>query len=180
MDPLSLGTAEFFVRSLVAGIFVWAGASKFGDAGFEDAAERLTRLPTRIVRPAAQALPPFELAVGVGLLLPWTAQLAAIVGIAVLLAFAALLGRRRLQRAPESCACFGSTDDRPVSWLQVARNVGMGAALVPAVLQVPTQSSLPPENAALAAGTAGLALLSLIVHDHLKTAVGLAKGVSSQ
>lgn len=180
MDPLSLGTIEFFARSIVAGALLWAGAAKIGDAGFVDAAARLTGLPAWILRPAALALPPVELALGVALLLPWTAQVAAAMGLLLLTALAVLLARHRWQRSTDSCACFGSRDQRPISWHHVARNVALAAALVPAVVEVPTRVPLPPQNVALAIGVAALVLLSIGVLDYFKSETGVAKGVSSQ
>lgn len=56
---------------------------------------------------------------------PWAIGAAA----TMLAAFSALLLVRLRDPAPPPCACFGGRSDRPLGWLDVARNCALLAAL---------------------------------------------------
>lgn len=109
---------------------------------------------------AARLLPLPELAVAVLLaVVPVAGALAVLVLLALFTTF--LVGRLRAGvTAP--CACFGTSSSGPLSWLAVARNVGLG--LLAVVALAATRPVLPTAaEAAVVLGATALGALGLAV-----------------
>jgi uncharacterized membrane protein YphA (DoxX/SURF4 family) len=117
-------------------------------------------LPDALVAPAAALLPGVELLVAVGLLLGF-APLAPMVAIALLLVFAAAMainigrGRRHID-----CGCGHVGLRQQLGWSQVARNLVLATALLPALAA--GRADLGMADAALGAA-AGVALYLLLL-----------------
>jgi hypothetical protein len=82
-------------------------------------------LPPPLIAKLALALPPFEILLGIylvlGQLLPLTSTLAA----ALLGLFSAVVASVVLRGLSASCGCFGPGDNEPATWLTVLRDVGL-------------------------------------------------------
>jgi uncharacterized membrane protein YphA (DoxX/SURF4 family) len=112
-------SAVALVASIVVGLaFVLAGASKLaaGD-GWAAQAEGLGA-PLVTVR----IVPWFELALGAALIAQLVEPFPAIVAIALLLVFTALIVRRLLEGRRPPCACFGAWSEKPIGAGHLARN----------------------------------------------------------
>jgi len=124
------------VARLVVGlVFVAAGALKMGHAA--DLASTIVAfrldLPPAFVGFSALALPPFEVVLGIYLILGWQLRFASIAATIMLLVFIAALASVVIRGIPTPCGCFGPGETDPVTWLTVARD---GAAIIPAMYLV--------------------------------------------
>lgn len=72
---------------------------------------------------AAIGLPLVELAIGVLMVPPATARVAAIVGLLALVIFSAAIARQIRRGNEVQCHCFGRVHSAPVSWSLVVRNL---------------------------------------------------------
>ncbi|MFT3853869.1 MAG: MauE/DoxX family redox-associated membrane protein [Ilumatobacteraceae bacterium] len=80
------------------------------------------------------AVPVVEAVLGALLVVQWQRTPVALVAVAVLGAFTALLVVRILQGRRPPCACFGSLSTKPVGWSSVARNLALIALALLAAL----------------------------------------------
>ena len=117
---------EFFgsvAEAILALVFAVAGVSKWRNPGFTATSFDGLGLPA----PAflARAVPLAEFAVAA--LLVIVPVVGAYLTLALLAFFTTLLATRLAQGVRSPCACFGSTNPKPLSWLSVARNVGLAA-----------------------------------------------------
>jgi hypothetical protein len=119
------------VAGVVVGLaLVGAGVLKLieGPAWLKQAADM------EVSRPVAQVVPFVEISVGV----PLAAQLfkpwPAIAALALLVVFTVVIVRRLLDGSRPPCGCFGSRSKRPLGAYHVARNLGLLAAAVVAVI----------------------------------------------
>jgi uncharacterized membrane protein YphA (DoxX/SURF4 family) len=171
LDPMGLAIGELLIRGVCAGLFLWAGWAKLRDPDFATAVARLLKLERGPSVLIARVVPPIELLVGLGLLLPPTIQLAAVVGIGLLAAFSAILAVRLASRSQDTCACFGSRDAEPITWLGLLRNAGMAATLIPAafgpaLIEARLLGAVPAEVHVVAIGTAAMvAVLGPVATD---------------
>jgi hypothetical protein len=156
--PLALFGA--MASTAVALLFLLAGVDKLRHrALLPGVIANYRLLPAALVAPAALLLAPVELAVAAGLLLgvkPW-APLAAM-GLLLLFAGAMavniLRGRRHID-----CGCGHAGLRQALGWGQVARNVALVAALLPALAFGPAMLGAADTAMAMAAGTALYLLL---------------------
>jgi uncharacterized membrane protein YphA (DoxX/SURF4 family) len=137
IDGTGLAIGELVVRAACAGVLIWAGVAKLKDPGFAVAVARLTKLGAGASAIVARVVPPLEILVGVGLVLPFATQVAAVLGILMLGSFTIVLVGHLVSGSQDSCACLGSHDSKPISWPDVFRNLGMALALAPAALRPP-------------------------------------------
>lgn len=116
-------------------------------------------LPDALVAPAAALLPGVELLVAAGLLLGF-APLAPMVAIALLLVFAAAMainigrGRRHID-----CGCGHAGLRQQLGWSQVARNLVLATALLPALAAGRADLGMADVGLGAAAGVALYLLL---------------------
>ncbi|MFM8688340.1 MAG: MauE/DoxX family redox-associated membrane protein [Acidimicrobiaceae bacterium] len=121
---------SFVFALIVAAVFVSAGVAKF--ATFENWTFQARALGAP--DPFVVLVPLAEIALAVLLVGGWwfdqtvAGSLILLVGFTILL----LVRLRDPERLP--CSCFGATSQRPMSWLDVARNVILIAVLIAAYL----------------------------------------------
>lgn len=160
---MSLDPALTLTVSLVlAAVFGAAAATKLRSPDvFAGVVENYGLLPAWLVRPAALALPPAELAAALGLLVPAARPAAAGLAVLLLLLFAVAMavniarGRREID-----CGCFVGLLRQRVGWPLVARNLllaGLGLPLAMADGGGRAMNGL--DGLTVAAGTASLLLL---------------------
>lgn len=116
--------------AIVGTVFVWAGATKLQARGAWAAQARDMGAPAW----AIPFLPFIELTLGAALILGWWANIAAIAGITLLIAFSWLITTNLVRGNRPACACFGVRAARPISWLFVVRNVVFVGLLLVALL----------------------------------------------
>lgn len=116
--------------AIVGAVFVWAGATKLQARAAWAAQARDMGAP----RWSTEIVPFVELMVGTMLILGWWSQVAAVAGMAMLVAFTGLIVMNLVRGHRPSCACFGVRSARPISWLFVVRNVVFVGLLLVALL----------------------------------------------
>jgi hypothetical protein len=122
MSALALGS-----RLVLALIFVTAGAAKLADRDEMRAAVNAFDFRGRLVSSAALVLPPCEVALAIGLVIPTTARLSAAFAAALLLAFAGVLGVSLARGNSPECRCFGRLHTGKASWGSVLRNLSLAS-----------------------------------------------------
>jgi hypothetical protein len=80
--------------------------------------------------PIVAVLPIIEACLGAVLLVQWQRRAAAVVALALLIAFTMLLVIRLSQGRRPPCACFGSFSATPIGWHHVVRNLVFAALAV--------------------------------------------------
>lgn len=158
LDPALTST----VSLVLATVFAAAAATKLrAPEVFAGVVENYRLLPAALVRPAALALPPAELAAAVGLLVPATRPAAAALAVLLLLLFAAAMainlarGRREID-----CGCFVGPLRQRVGWPLVGRNLLLAALGSPVTLADGGGRAMNGlDGLTIAAGTASLLLL---------------------
>ncbi len=119
-------------RLFLAGVFLWAAATKLPDmAAFATDVANYRLLPAPLVPWAASAVVGAEVAIGLALLSGLWLRAAALAGAALLALFTVGLSQALARGIDLSCGCFGG--NAPATWLTVLRDLAM---LVPAVALV--------------------------------------------
>jgi uncharacterized membrane protein YphA (DoxX/SURF4 family) len=121
---------SFVFALIVAAVFVYAGVAKF--ATFENWTLQARALGAP--DPFVVLVPLAEIALAVLLVSGWWYAQAVVASLILLVAFTVLLLVRLRDAERLPCSCFGATSQRPMSWLDVARNVILIAVLIAAYL----------------------------------------------
>lgn len=121
---------SFALSLLVAAVFVYAGVAKF--ATFENWTFQVRALGAP--DPFVVLVPLTEIALAVLLVGGWWFNQTIAASLILLVAFTILLLVRLRDPERLPCSCFGATSQRPMSWLDVARNVILIAVLIVAYL----------------------------------------------
>jgi hypothetical protein len=121
---------SFVFALTVAAIFVYAGVAKFATFDNWTFQARALGAPD----PFVVLVPLAEIALAVLLVGGWWFDHTVAAGLLLLGAFTVLLLVRLRDPERLPCSCFGATSQRPMSWLDVARNVILIAALIAAYL----------------------------------------------
>ncbi len=115
----------------LAVVFAWAGGAKFADR--EATVEGFRALGLSSAEQRSIQVPAVEIATAVLLVVAPVGG--AIVALVFLLVFTVILANRLVAGSRVPCRCFGNLRTRPISWLDVLRNIGLAAlAVVTAVL----------------------------------------------
>lgn len=120
------------MRELQFAITVWLGVllivaavAKFrAPHQFSEAVAGYGLLPRQLLGPTAWLVPGFEVAIGVALLGGWYASVVLRVAAATFLVFSLAMAQTLIRGQRPSCGC-GVGEERPVSWLLVARALGL-------------------------------------------------------
>lgn len=121
---------SFAVAVAVAAVFVYAGVAKFATFNNWTFQARALGAPD----PFVVLVPLAEIALAVLLVGGWWFMQTVIAGMLLLSAFTILLLVRLRDPERQPCSCFGATSQRPMSWLDVFRNVLLITLLAVAVL----------------------------------------------
>jgi hypothetical protein len=93
-------------------------------------------IPERIALPGAIVLTAAELLIAIALVVPTLRRRAAVVSVALLIAFAGgTLWLMRIGTSGRDCGCFGSIVYRPIGWLAAAQDMafaGVGVVVIAA------------------------------------------------
>ena len=117
---------SFIFVVVVAAVFVYAGVAKF--ATFNDWTFQARALGAP--DPAVVLVPVAEVTLGVMLVGGWWLTQTIIASILLLCAFTVLLLVRLRDEDRQPCSCFGTKSQRPISWLDVSRNLGLASLLL--------------------------------------------------
>lgn len=161
----------FGCRTLIGLVFLVAAGTKFRDfGGFTESVRRLAPILSRYVKPMARLVIGFETGIVALLVTPWTdgwcAGLAVALGLDALFTIAIVLALRRGDTEP--CHCFGSSTSRPLSAVDVVRDIALAvvasAGLASAAMMPASAGQLRTGGSLLAgvAGALGAALLILL------------------
>jgi uncharacterized membrane protein YphA (DoxX/SURF4 family) len=112
---------------LLAGLFIIAGISKLADLHGSRQAMRNFGVPSLLATPLGTLLPVAELAVGIALLLAYTAWLGAMGALALLLLFVIGIGYNLARGRKPDCHCFGQLQSAPAGWSTLIRNLLLAA-----------------------------------------------------
>ena len=119
---------SFVLALVVATVFIYAGVAKF--ATFENWTIQARALGAP--DPFVVLVPLAEIALAVLLVGGWWFDQAVAASLILLVGFTILLLVRLRDPERLPCACFGATSQRPMSWLDVLRNVILIAVLIAA------------------------------------------------
>lgn len=120
---------SFIVAVVVAAVFVYAGVAKIATFNNWTFQARALGAPD----PAVVLVPTAEITLGVMLVGGWWFTQTVIAGILLLTAFTGLLMVRLRDEERLPCSCFGAISQRPISWLDVLRNLALISLLLFAV-----------------------------------------------
>ena len=121
---------SFVFAVVVAAVFVYAGVAKFATFNNWTFQARALGAPD----PFVVLVPLAEITLAVLLVGGWWFVQTVIAGMLLLSAFTILLLVRLRDPERQPCSCFGATSQRPMSWLDVFRNVLLITLLAVAVL----------------------------------------------
>ena len=121
---------SFIFAVVVAAVFVYAGVAKFATFNNWTFQARALGAPD----PFVVLVPLAEIALAVLLVGGWWFVQTVIAGMLLLSAFTILLLVRLRDPERQPCSCFGATSQRPMSWLDVFRNLLLITLLAVAVL----------------------------------------------
>ena len=121
---------SFIFAVVVAAVFVYAGVAKFATFNNWTFQARALGAPD----PVVVLVPLAEIALAVLLVGGWWFMQTVIAGMLLLSAFTILLLVRLRDPERLPCSCFGATSQRPMSWLDVFRNLLLITLLAVAVL----------------------------------------------
>lgn len=121
---------SFIFAVVVAAVFVYAGVAKFATFNNWTFQARALGAPD----PAVVFVPLAEIALGVMLVGGWWLMQTIVAGLLLVVSFTVLLLVRLRDPDRLPCSCFGATSQRPMSWLDVLRNVILIALLIAAGL----------------------------------------------
>lgn len=127
------------VRIALAGVFAYAAIPKLIDpAEFALAIQNYRAVPESLVGHIALFVPVFEIVIAIGLLVTPYARGSALLATLMLVVFGTAMAQARWRGIDLSCGCFGAAFEAKVSWLTVARTLGLGVVAALVVLQLRT------------------------------------------
>ena len=167
LDPAVVWTA----RLVLAAVFAMAALAKLRAFDeFVGVVHNYRVLPELLVRPVAYALPPFEAAIALALLLEPTRSVGA-AGAAALLAVFALAMAVNLARGRVEidCGCFAATLRQRISWALVGRNVALMALAALAIPSSGVARALTWLDAVTIIAASSSAVLLYVVFTQLRS-----------
>ncbi len=121
---------SFVFALIVAAVFVYAGVAKFATFNNWTFQARALGAPD----PFVVLVPLAEIALAVLLVGGWWLAQTIVASLILLGAFTVMLLMRLRDPERLPCSCFGATSQRPMSWLDVVRNVILIAVLIAAYI----------------------------------------------
>lgn len=145
------GLVDWTLRLILAGVLLYAGFVKAGDAeGFALALAPFTFVPEIWLPVIAFALPWLEIALGIGLLLPRTSRVAGLLAAALFSLFLVVIAWALSEGIIVSCGCFGEEDEPPSArsmQLVILRNAVLVAAALWVAFRPPGSNKASPAAA---------------------------------
>lgn len=131
----------------LAAVLITSGVLKLRDrSGTREAVTGFSIIPAALVVPIAMFLPVVEVGLGLALLVVWGRlfAVAALLSLALMTAFAVVVGVSLARGERPTCHCFGEASSEPISTGTVVRNVALVAvALVAVALGRPFDGFFP-------------------------------------
>ena len=127
-------------RLVVGGVLLAAGVLKLGHFDVLASMMAMYRIPflsSAVIIPLSIAIPFIEVLVGAYLLIGLYTRVVAIIAMCEFVVFAAAIASVVLRHIPAPCGCFGPSDTRPASWLEVARDLALAAVTAFIVWRAP-------------------------------------------
>ena len=176
---MGLVDALLVFRWVVGGIFLAAGVAKLREPRRRrrEAIANYKLLPPSFERMLAVVLPPLEIGVGVGFVTGAWLSLVSVVAAILLLGFSLAVAINLLRgRSEIGCGCFGS-QDRPISWWIVGRNVALfaGSVLVGWTTPGPLLTAGGPGDSDKISSVAVDAVLAMVVIGAVLLGLALAQ-----
>lgn len=107
----------FFIRFIIGGVFIWAGAIKVLDPfSFFEAVKAYDIIPDYMLIPFALHIPWIEVICGISLLLGFWTRSSGFIILLLLLSFLTALGVNISRGADFSCGCFGIEGQYSLHW----------------------------------------------------------------
>jgi uncharacterized membrane protein YphA (DoxX/SURF4 family) len=133
-------------RLVLGGTFLYAGAMKTFDAGGLAASVRSygLGLPEWFVTLSAYSLPPFEVLLGLYLLVGLFTRISAWTASGLMVLFILALAQGALRGLEIDCGCFGSASggEAPSLWVDAARDLGLLALALQLAFAAPGKFSV--------------------------------------
>lgn len=132
------------LRIAMGALFIYAGVPKMGNPqAFADSIATFQLLPPQFINLVALALPPFEIIVGLMLLLGWKLRPAAFSVLFLSVVFALAILQALVRGLQVDCGCFGSGEPSILkTWISLGRDLLlMGAATL--VYLASTRDAVP-------------------------------------
>jgi uncharacterized membrane protein YphA (DoxX/SURF4 family) len=119
------------VYILLGGIFLFAGSTSIrSPANFADSVAGYQLLSAPVINLVALTLPPFELLIGILLLLGWFRRAVTLAALMLSILFAVALASALARGLTIDCGCFGhGPPSRLGMWMALGRDVLMGGVL---------------------------------------------------
>jgi len=128
------------LRFIIGVIFIYAGITKVQQPlNFADSIATFRMLPSQLINIFALALPPFEIIIGLMLVIGWKRRLAAFAIFILTVIFAIALGQALIRRLEVDCGCFGSGKS---SVLKTSASLGRDILLMAASLWLYAANSI--------------------------------------
>ncbi|MEX2552686.1 MAG: MauE/DoxX family redox-associated membrane protein [Actinomycetota bacterium] len=150
--------AGYLSAAVLACVFAWAGSSKLRHGDRAADAFRAMGLPAPMKLGRAVALVELTLA----LLLLTTPFMGGLLALIVLAAFTIVLGRTIRSGEGVQCGCFGTSRQKPVSWVELVRNLLLAMLAAGATFATsPVAPSIPEAVLVTSAVAAGAMIVAL-------------------
>jgi uncharacterized membrane protein YphA (DoxX/SURF4 family) len=108
----------------LAGVFLYSAYAKITDLyTFGEILRSYGIVPDALIKPLAVGVPLLELLFGIGLIIPQTARVSAVVIGLLSMFFMIALVANWGKVLPYGCGCFGPSEAKPVGWLDVGKDV---------------------------------------------------------
>ena len=126
---MALHLVSLVLRVVIGAYFIFAAVPKIVDPlAFATAIGHYQLLPHAMIHGFALTLPWLELLVGAALVVGARTRISALICGILVLMFTIAIVWALLQGLQIDCGCFGAQGGDEVSWMKVAKNVGMIAA----------------------------------------------------
>jgi uncharacterized membrane protein YphA (DoxX/SURF4 family) len=129
IPPVYLKVAEWILRLVIGGAFIYAGWLKAQDPlGFADSVHTFEILPRWIISYFALAMPMFEILAGTLLVIGWPRRIGALALISLTGVFCLALVYAIARGLEVNCGCFGPSQSTTNPWIDLGRDLLIIAA----------------------------------------------------
>lgn len=113
------------LRVFLGALFIYAGALKLGNPqAFADSIATFQMLPYAAISLLVLALPPFEIAAGILVIVGWKLRSASFAVVVLCVVFGVALAQALLRGLMVDCGCFGSSEPSTFNmWMSLGRGL---------------------------------------------------------